>query len=144
MFTSALHSWRLFWRGQQFLPGIVRAVVQAGGTSGGCRVVNGPQSSSFLPTRGVVIPDAVRTKCFVLEGGNCCGGLSLARMGGSKRCLWGGSGPRSSCVWCARALVMPDAQSSQCWPFRLGRDCHFGGEYCSGGDFCFGGRAVAG
>ena len=109
----------------------------SGGAIGGFGVVSGPRSSSFLPARGVVIPDAVCTKCFVSESGNCFGGRSLTRSVGSKRRLWGGNGPQSSCVWCARALVMPNAQSSQCWPFGFGRDCHFGGEYYSGGDFLF-------
>ena len=50
----------------------------SGGTSGGCRVVSGPQSNSFLHAKGVVIPDVVCTKCLVLEGANSFVGVLLA------------------------------------------------------------------
>ena len=44
-------------------------------------------------------------------------------MARSEQRLRGGSGPRSSFVWCAGALVIPRAQRTKCWPrwFRRGQ-----------------------
>ena len=39
-------------------------MARAGGTSGGFGVVSGPRSSYSLRARGLVIPNALRTKCF--------------------------------------------------------------------------------
>ena len=50
----------------------------------------------------------------------------MARSAGSEQRLRGGSGPRPNYGWCARALVIPGAQRSQCWPVGFGRTWRFG------------------
>ena len=67
----------------------------------------------------------------------------MALSAGNEGHLWGGSGPRTSYVWCARALVILGAQLWQCCPHCFWRGQLFRRQHLFGGDSCFKGAVVA-